>query len=159
MQRVAPFFEDFRLEPLNLKPDDIKLEWRHKGSDQYFDASSLSDGTLRFIALATLFLQPSGYRPSVILVDEPELGLHPYAIEMLASLIRQASVDTQVIVSTQSSLLLDHFEPDDVLVANRVAGGTQITRLDAAPLAAWLEDYSLGQLWEKNEFRGRPVRE
>ena len=105
MQRVAPFFEDFRLEPLNLKPDDIKLEWRHKGSDQYFDASSLSDGTLRFIALATLFLQPSEYRPSVILVDEPELGLHPYAIEMLTSLIRAASTNTQVIVSTQSSLL------------------------------------------------------
>jgi len=159
VQRVAPFFDDFRLKPLNLKPDDIKLEWRHKRSDQYFDASSLSDGTLRFIVLATLFLQPKEYRPSVILVDEPELGLHPYAIEMLASLIRQASLDTQVIVSTQSSLLLDHFGPEDVLVANRVDGGTQITRLDPAHLAVWLADYSLGQLWEKNELGGRPVRD
>ncbi len=96
VQRVAPFFDDFRLKPLKLKPDDIKLEWRHKRSDQYFDASSLSDGTLRFIALATLFLQPEEYRPSVIVVDEPELGLHPYAIEMLASLIRQASVFVRV---------------------------------------------------------------
>ena len=157
MQRVAPFFDDFRLEPLQLKPDDIKLEWRHKRSDQYFDASSLSDGTLRFIALATLFLQPEEFRPSVILVDEPELGLHPYAIEMLAALIRQASVTTQVIVSTQSSLLLDHFEPEDVLVANRVDDGTQITRLESPHLTKWLEDYSLGQLWEKNEFGGRPV--
>jgi len=76
---------------------------------------------------------------------------------MLASLIRQASVNTQVIVATQSSLLLDHFAPEDVLVANRVEGGTQLTRLDSAQLAAWLEDYSLGQLWEKNEFGGRPV--
>ena len=157
VQRVAPFFDDFRLKPLKLKPDDIKLEWRHKDSDQYFDASSLSDGTLRFIVLATLFLQPKNYRPSVVLVDEPELGLHPYAIEMLASLIRQASVNTQVIVSTQSSLLLDHFAPEDVLVANRVDGATQITRLGSAKLATWLEDYSLGQLWEKNEFGGRPV--
>ena len=107
VRRVTPFFDDFQLKPLKLKPDDIRIEWRHTRSDQYFDASSLSDGTLRFIALATLFLQPREYRPSVILVDEPELGLHPYAIEMLASLIRQASVDTQVIVSTQSSLLLD----------------------------------------------------
>jgi predicted ATPase len=157
VQRVAPFFEDFQLEPLQLKPDDIKLEWRHKRSDQYFDASSLSDGTLRFIALATLFLQPEKYRPSVILVDEPELGLHPYALEMLAALVRQASVTTQVIVSTQSSLLLDHFEPEDVLVANRVNDGTQLTRLESPQLAKWLEDYSLGQLWEKNEFGGRPV--
>ncbi len=161
VQQVAPFFDDFRLKPLKLKPDDIKLEWRHKKSDQYFDASSLSDGTLRFIALATLFSQPKGMDNSysLILVDEPELGLHPYAIEMLASLIRQASVDTQVIVSTQSSLLLDHFEPEDVLVANRVADGTQITRLDPGRLAEWLKDYSLGQLWEKNEFGGRPIRD
>ncbi|MGI8745995.1 MAG: AAA family ATPase [Bryobacteraceae bacterium] len=159
VQRVAPFFGDFDLQPLNLNPDDIKLEWRHKSSEQYFDASSLSDGTLRFIALATLFLQPETYQPSIILVDEPELGLHPYAIEMLASLIRQASVHTQVIVSTQSSPLLDHFEPEDVLVADRVNGGTQLTRLNSQELATWLEEYSLGQLWEKNEFGGRPVPE
>jgi predicted ATPase len=159
IQRVAPFFEDFRLEPLRLQPDDIKLEWRHKNSDQYFDASSLSDGTLRFIALTTLFLQGGAHLPSVILVDEPELGLHPYAITMLASLIRQASKETQVIVSTQSSLLLDHFDPEDVLVANRVGSATSIKRLEAAQLSDWRDDYSLGQLWEKNEFSGRPVPE
>ncbi len=157
VQRVAPFFEDFQLKPLRRKVDAIKLEWRHKSSDQYFDASSPSDGTLRFIVLAALFLQSDNSRPSLILVDEPELGLQPYAIGMLASLIRQASVETQVIVSTQSSLLLDHFDPGDVLIANRVDGGTQISRLDSPKLAAWQEDYSLGQLWEKNEFGGRPV--
>ena len=159
IQQVAPFFDDFRLRPLKLKPDDIKLEWRHKRSEQYFDASALSDGTLRFIVLATLFLQPKSYRPSAILVDEPELGLHPYAIGLLASLIGQASVDTQVIVSTQSSLLLDHFQPDDVLVASRIEGGTVIARPDTDQLRAWLEEYSLGQLWEKNELGGRPVRD
>jgi len=159
IQRVAPFFDDFQLRPLKLKPDDIKLEWRHKSSDQYFDASALSDGTLRFIVLATLFLQPTSLRPSAILVDEPELGLHPYAIGMLASLIAQASSETQVIVSSQSSLLLDHFKPEDVLVANRVNGGTEISRLDPGRLEKWLEDYSLGQLWEKNEFGGRPAKD
>jgi predicted ATPase len=156
-QRVAPFFEDFVLEPLRLNPSGIKLEWRHKGSEQYFDASSLSDGTLRFMVLATLFLQPERYRPSLILVDEPELGLHPYALEMLAALVRQASVTSQVILSTQSSRLLDFFRPEEVLVANRIDGGTQLERQDPARLAKWLEDYSLGELWEKNEIGGRPV--
>ncbi len=156
VQRVTPFFDDFQLEPQRLNPEKIRLEWRHKGSDAYFDASSLSDGTLRFIALATLLLQPTSHRPSIVLVDEPELGLHPYAITLLASLIKQASVETQVIVSTQSPFLLDHFQPQDVLVAERVNGGTEIQRLDPAKFDVWLEDYSLGQLWEKNELGGRP---
>lgn len=159
VQQVAPFFDDFVLEPQRLNPNKIRLEWRHKGSEAYFDASSLSDGTLRFIALTTLFLQPDEYRPSVILVDEPELGLHPYAITLFASLVKQASVTTQVILSTQSSLLLDHFQPEDVLVAERVNGGTRLTRLASDSLAVWLQDYSLGQLWEKNELGGRPTRE
>ncbi len=157
VQLVAPFFDDFQLSPQSLNPDKIRLEWKHVGSDEYFDAASLSDGTLRFIALATLFLQPVEYQPSVILVDEPEIGLHPYAIAMLASLIQQAS--TQVIVSTQSSLLLDHFQPEDVLVADRIEGSSQFTRLQPAILETWLEKYSLGQLWEKNELGGRPGTE
>lgn len=156
IQRVTPFFDDFLLTPDPLNVESIRLAWKHKNSDQYFGAFSLSDGTIRFIALATLFLQPEELRPYIILVDEPELGLHPSAITMLASLVKQASVKTQVILSTQSPLLLDHFQPDDVLVANRIDGGTQFTRLDPDTLAGWLEDYSLGQLWEKNEFGGRP---
>ena len=159
VRQVAPFFKDFALEPLLQNPNTMRLEWEHVGTDAYFDASSLSDGTLRFMAIATLFLQPVEYRPSVIVLDEPELGMHPYAITLLASLMEQASVDTQVIVSTQSSLLVDHFEPEDVVVADRVNGGTQFTRLESSKLAAWLEDYSLGQLWEKNELGGRPRRE
>jgi predicted ATPase len=159
VQRVTPFFDDFQLEPQKLNPGKILLEWKHIGSEGYFDASSFSDGTLRFIALTTLFLQPEAYRPSVILVDEPELGLHPYAITMLASLVKQAATKTQVIVSTQSPLLLDHFAPEDVLVADRVDGGTQFTRLDSSKLSSWLDTYSLGQLWEKNEFGGRPAPE
>ncbi|MGI9303007.1 MAG: AAA family ATPase [Gammaproteobacteria bacterium] len=156
IQRVAPFFDDFSLRPSRLNENKIRLEWRHVGSDAFFDVSSLSDGSLRFIALATLFLQPEEYRPSVILVDEPELGLHPYAITMFAALVKQVSKETQVIVSTQSPLLLDHFEPEDVLVADRVKGETRLTRLAGEKLDTWLEEYSLGQLWEKNELGGRP---
>jgi predicted ATPase len=159
VQQVAPFFVDFQLEPLALNPDTIKLEWQHKRSDRYWDASAFSDGTLRFIALATLFLQPVELRPSVILIDEPELGLHPYAICLLASLIRQASKEGQVIAATQSPLLVDYFEPEDILVSDRVDGATQIRRLEPEPLAEWLERYSLGQLWEKGELEGRPVPE
>ena len=156
VQRATPFFDDFQLQPMKLNADKIRIEWKHKNSDKYFDASSLSDGTLRFIALATLFLQPESLRPSVILVDEPELGLHPYAITMLASMIKMASEKTQVIISTQSPMLLDHFTPEDVLVAERVSGGAHFTRLDSEKLGSWLQNYSLGQLWEKNEFGGRP---
>lgn len=158
VQRVAPFFDDFHLEPLRRNSKKIKLEWIHKSSDKYFDASSLSDGTLRFMCLATLFLQPFAYRPSVILVDEPELGLHPYAITMLANLIKAAATETQIILATQSALLLDHFEPEDVLIADLEQGATSLRRLDSKDLALWLEEYSLGQLWEKNQFGGRPTR-
>jgi len=156
VQRVAPFFDDFILEPTQLNPDKIRLEWKHKRSDKFFDTSSLSDGTLRFIALATLFLQPVTLRPSVILVDEPELGLHPYAITMLGSLTKSAAQRTQVVLSTQSALLLDQFEPEDVLVSDRIEDSTHLRRLESEPLKSWLEDYSLGQLWEKNQLGGRP---
>ena len=153
---VAPFFDDFKLEPQALNPDTILLEWRHKGSDAYFNAASLSDGTLRFIALTTLLLQPKRLRPSVILLDEPELGLHPYAVTMLAAMVKKAAVYGQVIMATQSPRLLDHFEPEDVIVANRVNGEARFERLDPERLEVWLEDYSLGQLWETNEFGGVP---
>ncbi|MGY4232138.1 putative ATPase [Bradyrhizobium sp. USDA 4449] len=159
VQLVAPFFDDFLLRPDPLNEEAIRLAWKHKRSDQYFNASALSDGSLRFILLATLFLQPQKYLPSIVLVDEPELGLHPYAIGLLASLVRQVSARAQVIVSTQSPLLLDYFEPEEVLVARRDGGGTILNRLESAPLKDWLSDYSLGQLWEKNEIGGRPTPE
>lgn len=159
IQKAAPFFEDFILEPLLLQESTIQLEWRHRGSDEYFDAAALSDGTLRFIALTTLFLQPAQLQPSVILLDEPELGLHPLAVSLLAAMIRQASVETQVIVATQSPILLDHFDPEEVIVADRENGATRFTRRTSAELEEWLEEYSLGQLWEKNEIGGRPARE
>jgi predicted ATPase len=92
------------LRPDPLNTNMVRLEWKNRESDKYFGPAALSDGTLRFIALSTLFLQPEQLRPSLILVDEPELGLHPYAITILSSLIKQVSADTQVIVSTQSSL-------------------------------------------------------
>lgn len=154
--QVAPFFDDFHLEPDAFNPEVIRLEWRHRQSDAYFNAAAFSDGSLRFVALATLLLQPVDLRPSVILIDEPELGLHPFAIKLLAALIRQAAVDTQVIVATQSSLLLDNFDPAEILVARQQGGGTLFDRLDTSALQDWLDEYSLGELWEKGELGGRP---
>lgn len=155
LRQIAPFFGDFVLEPRALNQSFIRLEWRHHDSDQHFDVSALSDGTLRFIALSTLLLQPAELRPPIILIDEPELGLHPKAITMLGSLVRVASMKSQLILSTQSSRFLDEFEPGDVIVADRVDMATELRRLDEERLASWLEDYSLGELWEKNELGGR----
>lgn len=157
VRQIAPFFDDFILEPLALNENKLRLEWKHVGSDDYFDVSSLSDGTLRFIALATLLLQPKALRPSVILLDEPELGMHPAAIDLLAAMVKSVSVETQVILSTQSPTLVDNFEPHDVLVADRVKGATEFTRLDSDKLAVWLEDYSLGELWQMGDLDGHPV--
>ncbi len=157
IQLVAPFFDDFELEPIRLNEETIQLAWRQKDSDAYFDASSFSDGTLRFIALTTLILQPLEYRPSVLLIDEPELGLHPYAVNLLAALIKQESPRTQMIVSTQSPQFLDCFEPEDVVVAERKSGETTLMRQKTIDLNAWLEDYSLGDLWQKNQFGGQPT--
>jgi len=159
VRQVAPFFDDFDLKPLALNPETVRLEWRHRNSDAYFGASALSDGTLRFMALAALLLQPKELRPDVILLDEPELGLHPFAIALLAAMLRSASRETQIVAATQSPILLDHFEPEDILVAECDKGKTRLGRLETEPLREWLEDYSLGQLWEKNHFGGRPARE
>jgi len=153
---VAPFFDDFILRPLPENENKIRLEWREPGSDYPFMAHHLSDGTLRFICLATLLLQP--HLPATILIDEPELGLHPYAIGVLASLMRSAATKTQLIVSTQSVTLVNQFEPEDLLIVENRERATVIERVDPARLSEWLEDYALGELWEKNVLGGRPTR-
>lgn len=153
---AAPFFADFRLRPNPLAPDSIQLEWHEKGSDFPFLGHHLSDGSLRFICLATVLLQPDELMPATLLLDEPELGLHPYAIELLAALMRQTSVRHQLIVSTQSVELLNQFEACDVVVVDRENEQSTFKRLDEAALHDWLEDYTLGELWKRNVFGGRP---
>ncbi len=157
IQLVAPYFEDFVLRPNPFKPDSIRLEWKDKNSDAPFIAAQLSDGTLRFICLTALLLQPVSLMPETILIDEPELGLHPYAISILASMIKKTSVYKQIIVSTQSVELLNEFEAKDIIVVNHQENQSVFSRLDAARLQVWLdEDYSLGELWKRNVLGGRP---
>lgn len=156
---VMPTFNDFILEPQILNPQWIKLQWAEKGNSEYvFGPEHFSDGTLRFIALATLFLQPPELLPTVIFVDEPELGLHPQAVDVLASMVQTATKNTQVVMATQSPRLLDSFDYKDIIVAekDRETGCTVLNRLDEDEIKMWLDDYSLSQIWEKNIIGGQP---
>ncbi len=155
---VTPFFNDFKFRPKASNGDEtIQLEWTQKSSSYPFLVSQFSDGTLRFIALATALLQPDP--PSTIIIDEPELGLHPFAIDILAELIEATSKQTQVIISTQSPALVDCFAAENIIVVNRKDGASCFERLDQKNLSSWLEDYSLGELWRKNVIDGGPTHE
>jgi len=154
LRQIAPFFDEFRLAPSILNEDKIRLEWKEKGSDAYFNASSLSDGTLRFLCLATLLLQPK--LPMVVLLDEPELGLHPAAVTLLADLLASAATRTQVIVATQSVTLVNQFDPESVWAVDRQDNQSVFRHLNQADMSTWLDDYGLGELWEKNVLGARP---
>jgi len=154
IRSVAPFFDRFDLRPDAKNEEMIFLNWLEKNSDEYFNAHNLSDGTLRFIALATLLLQPDA--PKTIIIDELELGLHPFAIQKLGALIKSASAKSQVIISTQSVNLVDQFSAHDIIVVEREDGQTSFSRQNDETLKGWLEDYTLGELWEKNVLGGRP---
>jgi len=151
---ILPFFADFELQTDNGR---LLLSWRERNSDRVFNASQAADGMLRAMALVTLLLQPERDLPNVLILDEPELGLHPYAINVIGGLIRSASTKTQVIVATQSMPLIDCFEPQDVVVVERKGRESEFRRLDSNALADWLKDYSLSELWEKNVIGGRPA--
>ncbi len=154
LRQIAPFFEEFRLAPSRLNEAKIRLEWKEKGNDAYFNASSFSDGTLRFLCLATLLLQPE--LPMVVLLDEPELGLHPAAVTLLADLLSSAATRTQVIVATQSVTLINQLDPDSVWTVDRQDNQSVFRHLNQADMGTWLDDYGLGDLWEKNILGARP---
>jgi len=156
VRMCAPFFEDFSLAPRALDPQRILLNWRQKDCDYEFGPHQLSDGTIRAMALVALLLQPEAELPKFIVIDEPEIGLHPYAINVIAALFKKASHHTQLLVATQSSTLLDEFGPDDVLCAERRGQESVFFRPDAAKLSDWLSDYSLGEIWQKNVIGGGP---
>lgn len=154
IQLVIPFFKDFVLGPNPLNEENIRLEWCDNFSDKTFTANQLSDGSLRFICMATLLLQPN--LPKVILLDEPELGLHPTAITILAGLLKKASNRAQVIISTQSVSLVNEFDSEDIIVVEKEDAETVFKRLDHEILETWLDNYSLGDLWDKNVIGGKP---
>lgn len=158
IQLMVPQFLDFDLEPLSENDRYVRLNWREKRSDYLLGPHQLSDGSLRFMALTTLFMQPPNLRPKLIIVDEPELGLHPAAISALAGMVKAAASTTQIILATQSSCLVDQFSADHVLIVERDERqrGSLFRRLSEQHLVEWLERYSLSELWEKNVLGGRP---
>lgn len=157
IQTVAPFFHDFNLVPQGKPGDEsILLRWTHKKHDAPFSANQLSDGTARFMCLATLFLQPEALRPSTLLLDEPELGLHPAALEVLAEIIQSTVCTTQVICSTQSATFANFFQPEDFIVVDQQEGVSTFKRLERASLELWLDEYRMGDIWMKNLIGGRP---
>lgn len=158
IQQVMPQFGDFIMEPSVTDSNYISLDWREKNSDHIFGVNQISDGTLRFMALATLLLQPPKSMPSLIVIDEPELGLHPTAISILAGMIKKASENAQVVIATQSPRLLDEFSADNVVVVERDAQQrTSVFRqLSSKQLKAWEDEYTTSELWDKNVIGGRP---
>ncbi|KOS06851.1 ATPase [Flavobacterium akiainvivens] len=155
VKSIAPFFERFDLKPDRLNSSRITLEWIEKNHpENYFNASHFSDGTIRFIALATLLLQPE--LPKTIIIDEPELGLHPVAINKLAGLIKKASAQSQIIISTQSVNLVNNFDAEDIITVDRGNSQSEFKRLENESLQNWLQDYSMGDLWIKNVIGARP---
>lgn len=154
IQLVIPFFRDFILEPNPLNNELIRLEWVDNYSDKTFTAHELSDGSLRFICMATLLLQKK--LPKILVLDEPELGLHPSAVTILAGLLKKASNRSQVVVSTQSVNLVDEFDADDIIVVEKKGPESIFKRLNSQNLESWLNDYSLGELWDKNIIGGKP---
>ncbi len=154
---VVPNFREFYLEPNNNKY--ISLRWYDtSGNDYALTADQFSDGSIRFIALATLLLQPKETIARVIILDEPELGLHPMAISTLAHLISEAALKAQVLVSTQSKDLIDCFEPENIVVVemDETTHSTTVQQLDREELDLWLQEYTLSELWDKNILGGRP---
>nr|VFJ86044.1 MAG: AAA domain-containing protein, putative AbiEii toxin, Type IV TA system [Candidatus Kentron sp. LFY] len=159
IRRVMPEFHDFVLNTLPENANYVRLNWTDaSGNDYLFGPHQISDGSLRFMALTTLLLQPSELLPQFIVVDEPELGLHPAAIAELAGMVRSVSHKTQMLLATQSTRLVDEFSPEDLLIVERdeESRSSVFKKLDGEQLRDWLERYSLSELWEKNVLGGQP---
>ena len=151
--RVLPVFDRFAIEESYGK---VSLRWQAKGTDKTIGAHLTSDGSLRFFALVTLLNLPPEMLPSVILLDEPELGLHPAAVTLIGGMIKALSTQKQVIVATQSPLLVDAFNLDEIFVLDLVDGQTKVSRLRNADYQHWLDEFTTGELWQKNLLGGRP---
>jgi predicted ATPase len=154
---VDPVFDRLHLAADPLDPEQIRVEWKQPRKRSSAPLHALSDGTLRFLALSTLLLQPNP--PTMVLMDEPELGLDPVALGILAAMVRDVSASRQVVLATQSPTLLDHVDPADLIVAEHRDGATTVHRPEQAALRSSIEERSLGQWWIQHLLDGAPGRD
>jgi predicted ATPase len=117
-------------------------------------ATRLSDGTLRYLSLLAILYSPN--KPSLLCIEEPERGLHPDILPTIAELLKEASHEVQIVVTTHSEVIIDALtdSPEDVIVCENENGATQMNRLCQEDLKDWLKRYTLGQLWSKGEIGG-----
>ena len=152
--RVLPVFDRFQIDESYGR---VLLRWKAKGTDKTFGAHLTSDGSLRFFALVTLLNLPREMLPDVLLLDEPELGLHPVAVALIGNMVKALAGDLQIIVATQSPLLVDVFDLDEIIVLDLHNSRSTFRRLDASTYHEWLDDsFTPGELWQKNLLGGRP---
>ncbi len=138
-----------------IQGGSVQFYLHEKGLLAPIPATRLSDGTIRFMAILALLLSPSP--PPLICIEEPELGLHPDAVALLAELLIDSAERTQLVVTTHSDALISALteHPGSVLVCEH-RNGTVIERLDPERLTFWLESYRLGEVWRIGELGGNP---
>lgn len=153
---LRDFFPRFQRMSTRISGGAVQFYLHETDFDRPISATRLSDGTLRFIALLALLLSPSP--PPLLCIEEPELGLHPDAVALVADLLVDASKRTQLIVTTHSDALVSALtnQPDAIVACERPGAGTELRRLDPKKLAVWLDDYRLGDLWRMGELGANP---
>jgi predicted ATPase len=152
IRRVLPTFRDFVLIE---EAGKVLLRWQGSQSDKVFGSHLTSDGSLRLFCLLTLLNLPPKRLPSVMFFDEPELGLHPHAMTLVAEMFKRLSKTKQVVIATQSPYLVDCFDLENLIIASANQGETVLRNLPRAEYQAWLDaDYSLSQLWLKQAVGG-----
>ena len=150
--QAFPGFKQFEFPVVGA--GQVTLTWYDKCCTQPFYPNQLSEGTLRFLWLLTLlFTAP---RASLLLIDEPETSLHPELLRILAALLQEAALETQIVVATHSSDLISWLQPEEVLIADKEDGQTRFTWADTLNLQSWLAEYSLRDLWLMGHLGGRP---
>jgi predicted ATPase len=153
MRNLQKFYPQFTDYLTTTQGGTIQLHLR-EGDYNPISAYRLSDGTLRYLCLLAILCHPEP--PPLICIEEPETGLHPDILPTIAELMKEASQRTQLIVTTHSDILVSAFSdmPEAVLVCEKDEDGTHFKRLEAEKLKAWLDEYSLGDLWLKGEIGG-----
>ena len=155
LEKLKQFHESFKDISTRIHGGTVQIFMHEDGLHQPVPATRLSDGTLRYLCLLSILCHPSP--PPLVCIEEPELGLHPDILPTVADLLIEASNRMQLVVTTQSDILVDALTdtPEAILVCEKHAGSTTMKRLKREELTEWLEKYALGELWRMGEIGGK----